>query len=171
MKVRVSEPLRILPLEPARRSLVSRDVVAVTQQIEIELANTDEIGHKSGEFVVTCGDGASINETIGWDVLKPIQISPSGTTLDSEDGAATRTIRVESHKFPFRILEISSPLRVKTDLKLPTNADLHHVVTLRLENSKEMTRVASVLLKTDHPSQSEVMLSVFILGQDLEGDK
>jgi hypothetical protein len=128
--------------------------------VEVNLAPSGEIGRRVEEVVLVWADGAERRVPLRWEVEAVVRVEPSGLTIPAGEGLVARTVLVTADR-PVRILDVSGPLVEPDDSARPAAA-VHHL-ELRLRPGSPGAGATDVTIRTDHPDQPEVRLSVLVL--------
>ena len=97
-----------------------------------------------------------------------LSVSPSGLLLHESSKLVRQQIVVTSDGRPFRVEKVSSPI-LSGKAELPRQCAVRQVLSLRLDASRApASRAVDIAIKTDHPDQPSVSLSVLVLPEAKE---
>jgi hypothetical protein len=146
-------------------TFVLEDPAAATSRsvTEVEVLfppNSSDGAHRAA-LVLTWPDGSMHEQAVDWFVTPLIRATPPGLTLDGSRGSApiSRTVALQCDDRSFRVLSVDCPI-----LALPVGpsvADQRHTLSLSLDPS--LGEADHLLVRTDHPDQPTVRVSLVVL--------
>jgi hypothetical protein len=151
---------RLLPKGPADTESLPDGLERAARIVEVNLAPSGEIGRHAEEVVLVWADGEERRVPLRWEVEAVVRVEPSGLTIPAGAGLVARTVLLSADR-PVRILEVSGPL-VEADDSTRSAAAVHRL-ELRLRPGAPWAGATDVVIRTDHPDQPEVRLSVLVL--------
>lgn len=165
--VHVTAPLSAALLGPAHRNgNAPEGVIETTQAIEVILPASNEEGIRRGELEIRWTEGTPFTIPIQWTVSPHLRAVPPGLVLNSSDDRAAQGILVQSESELFRILKVSGPLLAECLEPLPTEPKPFHNLRLVLDPSKAKgNQTSDLIIRTDHPTQAIIRVSVLALGK------
>ena len=155
---------------PIRRE-ADGDIQVASRDVEVTLPASDDAGIRRGEVQLRWEGGETQSQGVNWRVVPRIEAAPPGLTLHPEDGRVKRSFRLGATDRPFRILAIEGADPVGTGAP-PSEAAKTHLLTLEFDPEAMGTGAArDVTIRTDHPRQTTVTLSVLVLGDRKEAPR
>lgn len=170
--INISKPLSASFISDPNSQLIVGNLREITRDIEISVPRSG-FGHHRADLVVLMEDDTSTSAVVSWEEPKPVRANPSGIVLFPEKGKVDYTLLIESADVPFRICEIKNPLS-KAQLPALQGESLRlHSVKLQMDPSRisKDKRSTSIHIKTDHPHQPDVIVSVLILPGEEKGNQ
>ncbi|CAN5901197.1 hypothetical protein BH23PLA1_BH23PLA1_27500 [soil metagenome] len=146
---------------PIERSLPGNRVES-SLEILLDLPAAAEPGHQTGLLLFRWADGQTWEHQVSWQVTAPIQASPAGLILSSPD-PTRREVHLSSSDRPFRVLGVEGLLLARPPDPVPDEARRSHAIRLSFDPSASTADAAfDVIIRTDHPHQPTVTLSVLV---------
>jgi hypothetical protein len=149
--------------EPTDR-LLENGVRESTRDVLVDLPARDRPGSQAGLLTFRWPDGHRWEAPVQWTVTPHLRASPEALILGRGDISAPRSVLVRSQSDSFRVLGVeggtAGPASPETPLDRPSRS---HLVRLGFDPGKLPASGAfDVTIRTDHPAQPEVVVSVLI---------
>lgn len=146
-------------------------VVTESREIIVRLRRFAQPCTSRAELAFHWPDGKIHRFPIVWQVVPSLRVAPSGFTLDRSKGTTDRVIAIHANDVAFRILKVSG-LSISCNDPLPTRSATRHLIHVSLDTSRIDSGIAhDVRLLTDHPDQSEAIVSVIVLTNPTGGNE
>ena len=164
--VRASGPLEAVFEGPAEESTDPDGLITASRLIHVVHDVVSEPGPVSGllSFRWPDLDLPPRELELRWRIMPGLSVSPSALILRGDPGPTTRSVLVRSLGQPFRVLEVIGPLN--EPVAPSTEAKAVQVVNLAIDPARlAADGAADILIRTDHPEQPDVTLTVLLLDQ------
>lgn len=146
----------------------AQNLVEATRRLVVNIPHGKRPGSMNGEIIFTWADGQTETRPISWEVLPRLRVSPSGLVFHKSPEPIQQKIFIRSDQRPFRLEGVSSPF-LSRPVDLPRGAAARHELALLLDVSRAPAgQAVEIEIKTDHPDQPSVSLSVLILPESEE---
>ncbi|MGC8638373.1 MAG: DUF1573 domain-containing protein [Isosphaeraceae bacterium] len=167
-KLSVSSPLEVAFRGKAATKSDADGLVEASREMIVTIPAEKQAGSRGGGVTFSWPDGQTETRPVSWEVRPRLRGSPSGLVLHRSAKPVQQTVLVISDGRPFRVEKVSSPI-LSGKAELPRQCAVRQVLSLRLDASRApASRAVDIAIKTDHPDQPSVSLSVLVLPEAKE---
>jgi hypothetical protein len=153
-------PPRTLPMGDDGLTTTERDLT-------IELPSSAEEGTRTVPLVLSWADGRTQEHLVRWTVTPHLVAAPAALVIPRDD-RVPRAILIRSETAPFRILSVEgadfAPAARGTS-PVDTPAPVHRIRIVLPEVAGDLPGPTDVRIRTDHPDQSVVLVTVVRTGE------
>ena len=163
--VSATPPLSARFTSVAVDSLIKGDVIESTRNVHVFIPAATEPGTQYGN--VTFGWDSSETKRsrrMNWRITPALEAFPSGFALGPLAGASTQVVVIRSTKYPFRILAVDNPLEGSAP-EYDRDAKTAHLLKIHCVYPRLSVpnRLVKIRIRTDHPIQKELTMTVMVL--------
>ncbi len=134
----------------------------VSRDLEVTLAALPHAGTQRGEVRLVWPDGQDWVIPVAWEVRPLVEVSPRGLILQPDAGSEELTVVVRASDQPIQILSVqgaklASPLG--SEAVKPQRTQTVHLL---FDSRHAAPGATDIIIRTDHPTQPEVTVSVLV---------
>jgi hypothetical protein len=145
-------------------------LIEATRELEVTLPAAQETGFNAAEVILTWADGCTRPQRVNWRVRPCIEAIPSALLLKPTAKRESHAIRLWSVDKPFRVLAVSGGMLAER-CTVPGEARGTHELLISVGRSVSVAGEAKdLVIHTDHPRQSIVILSVLAVPMGKGGE-
>ena len=130
------------------------------RDIEVNLVAGDGTGLHRGEVRLFWPDGQDLAIPVAWEVIPPVQVSPSGLVLRSRGAGDEYQVVVRATDRPVRIVGVTGALLAAQPGPFDSTPRSSQIVRFALDPTLAAEGATDIVIRTDHPMQPEVVVSV-----------
>ena len=159
--VRSPKPSKITFVGNPHETVREDGFVESERRVRVEVAPESSPGRRSDTFLLMGSDGRSREHILHWTVLPHLNATPDAFVVKADE-SVTKSLLIRSETTPFRVLDVRGA-RLEGEGSTMTVPAKTHVVRFRLEpDSRREGNLFDVTIRTDHPDQPEVIVSVLV---------
>jgi hypothetical protein len=166
----VGGPMTAALMGEAQETTISGGIIEATREVAVDLLPASQAGRRHGEILFRWSNGLTRSHVATWEVVRSVNVSPSGLVIRRSKEPAPVTIVVTSEGRDIRILKVDGPL-VKM-LSLPTDSSRMHRLGLMVDTLNVRSGdVSDITITTDHPDQSSVAVTLLFSASSNGGER
>lgn len=168
--VEAAGSLRARLLGPPSERLLTDGVREVTRDVAVDITAGDRAGSQAGTLTFRWPDGRHWETTVRWTVAAHLSASPEALIVGRDD--AVRTVIVRSQTELFRVTGVEGAgVRPSSVATARDGLAGSHVVRFAFDPDRiPASGPFDVTIRTDHPDQPEVAVSVLVASSEPGGD-
>ena len=150
--------------DAARERRLDNQILERTRHFAVELKAGGKPGSRIEDISVVDGKNILWRQQLAWEVASSLKATPPGIILSQPSGVTEEKVVIRSvDRRPFSLLGIESNLPGVSARAGDGGAQAVHVVRVKIEPSPgNAGHAGRVMIKTDHPNQPVVIVSVFV---------